>query len=164
MSEQAFIDGLKFAQEHERLQGSVAISTMPRLADVVLEQSGHADFDLKGSVGRNSRAVIDVEVRAKLALTCQRCLDRLDYALERKSRLLLIPDGGRLPDVGTEDPEAEALPASAVANVTDLIEQEILLGLPLSPVHPEGQCKNDVGVQNEGPSSPFAVLAGLKTS
>lgn len=164
MSEQAFIDSLRFAQEGEHLRGCIALDTLARLADVLFERKGNADFALTGGVDRRSRPFIEIEVRAELALTCQRCLERLDHRLERRSRLLLVPDGERLPEVGDEEPEVEAMPASAVANVPDLVEQEILLGLPLAPVHAEGQCAPDADAHDERPSSPFAVLAGLKTS
>jgi uncharacterized metal-binding protein YceD (DUF177 family) len=45
--------------------------------------------------------------------------------------------------------------------VVALVEDELLLGLPFAPMHPEGECApatNDL----QHKANPFAVLAGLK--
>ncbi len=164
MSEQATIDALRFAQEQRRLSGSIPLVEFPRLSDVLLERAGNADYELAGSVDRNARPVIDIEVRAAMILSCQRCLGRFDYALKRTSRLVIVPDGEPLPDVAEEEPDVEAISASAASNVADIVEQEILLGLPLFPAHEDASCADLSAGQGERPESPFAVLAQLKKS
>ena len=44
--------------------------------------------------------------------------------------------------------------------VLELIEDEVLLALPISPRH--GECRPSAAVENEYGPSPFAVLAKLK--
>ena len=51
----------------------------------------------------------------------------------------------QVPDVGEEDPDTEAIPAEWVSDVSDLIEQEVLLGLPIAPTHAEGACAAQAG-------------------
>jgi len=164
MSEQATIDALRFAQEQRRLSGSLRLADFPRLSDVLLERTGSAEYELAGSVNRSARPVIEVEVRAAMILTCQRCLGRFEYKLTRRSQLVIVPDGEPLPDVAEEEPDIEAISASAASNVADLIEQEILLGLPLSPAHEDASCADLSAGQGDHPASPFAVLAQLKKS
>ena len=131
MPEQALIDGLKFASEARRLAGELALAAMPRLQDSILEPLGCVQYALIGTSDRHGQPLIEVHVRGTVPLQCQRCLERLDYGLDRTSRLALVAPGAQLPDVAQEDPDTEAIAAAEVANVADLIEQEVLLGLPL---------------------------------
>ena len=161
---QARIDGLKFAREGRSLRGEVAVADLPRLEDVVLERSGVVSFALNGSTNAQGKGVLDIEIEVKLALECQRCLARLDYELRRKSRLLLTESGQTLPDVGDEDPNAESIPAEEVSDVADIVEQEVLLGLPIAPMHAPGACETRVEPSRDATQSPFAALSKLKKS
>jgi uncharacterized protein len=161
MSEQALIDGLKFASEARRLVGELALADMLRLKDNIVEPSGRVHYALTGVTDRRGRPVIEVSVRGTIPLECQRCLERLDYELDRRSRLVLVAQGGQLPDVAEEDPSTEAIPAAEVANVADLIEQEVLLGLPLVPLH-DPPCITAPKPDEKKVESPFAVLRTLQ--
>lgn len=165
MSEQqATIDALSFARERRRLSGSIPLAELPRLSDVLRETTGSADYELTGGVNHRAQPVIRIEVRAAMVLTCQRCLGRLEYTLARTSRLVIVEEGKPLPDVAQEDPDMEAICAGATTSVADLVEQEVLLGLPFSPTHADMACAGVSAAQGDRPASPFAVLAQLKRS
>lgn len=162
MSEQAPIDALQFAREGRRLEGEIAVAAMQRLHDVVAQPTGAVRYCVEGSIDARRKPVLDVGVEATLLLTCQRCLEPVDYELRRSSRFVLAEGDQALPDVADEDPETETLPADALADIEDVVEQEVLLGLPIAPMHPEGSCgaasKREAGER----VSPFAVLEQLK--
>jgi len=162
MSEQAPIDALQFAREGRRLEGEIAVAAMLRLHDIVMETSGVVRYCIEGAVNANRKAVLDVDVDATLPLTCQRCLERTDYRLRRTSRFVLADSDQSLPDVADEDPETETLPADALTDIADVVEQEVLLGLPIAPMHPEGMCEAAPGYEVGERASPFAVLEQLK--
>lgn len=162
MSEQAQIDGLKFAREGRRLQGALAITELPRLQDLVADTSGRIHYALAGSVNGHGKAVLDIEVSGSLALVCQRCLSRMGYVLRRSSRLILIESGQRIPDVADEDPNTENIAAGDVSNVADIVEQEVLLGLPIAPVHSDQMCEARPELPRDERRSPFAELSKLK--
>jgi uncharacterized protein len=86
----------------------------------------------------------------------------MDFALDRRSRLILVASEQELPDVAQEDPNSETLPAAEVANIADTIEQEVLLGLPIAPVHPDSTCAPAATGIDSKVASPFAVLQSLK--
>ena len=130
------IDGLKFAREGQRLRGSVPVVRLTRIAEELFERAGNVSYVLAGRFDRNGKPAIEIEVRGLLALVCQRCLGRLDFEFERHSRLLLAVAGEALPSVDAEKVDTETVPVESVANVLDLVEQEVLLGLPLAPAHP----------------------------
>jgi len=158
------IDGLKFAREGQRLEGSVPVARLARIAEELFEHTGYVSYVLEGRLARNGKPVIDVEVRGLLALVCQRCLGHLEFGLERHSRLVLAADGESLPSVDAEKFDTETVPVESVANVMDLVEQEVLLGIPLAPAHPAGKCGLPVDRSEQRNASPFSVLAQLKVS
>ena len=164
MFEQALIDSLKFAREGQRLQGQMPLSRLPRVAEELLETTGGVSYELTGFVDSNGRPGIEADTRTQLPLLCQRCLNRLDFDLHRHTRFLLVSNETELPELENEELETETVPIEAVTNVADLIEQEILLGLPMAPAHADGACVTLGSAQATKPDSPFAVLRQLKKS
>jgi len=162
MSDQAPIDGLNFAREGGRLQGELDVALMPRLEDLLEAQSGRVQYVIVGLINAQGRPVLDVRTEATLPVVCQRCLGRMDYALRRKSRFVLVEGDQDLPDVSEEDPNIETIPADALTDIPDIIEQEVVLGLPMAPMHPEGGCESAVKAPRDDKPSPFAVLERLK--
>jgi uncharacterized protein len=75
----------------------------------------------------------DLAVRASVPLTCQRCLKPMRVGVDSRSRVMLI---------GTED-EADRVPAGIETvlalerrvSVRDLAEEELLLAVPIVPLH-----------------------------
>ena len=82
------------------------------------------------------------------------------------NRLLLIEAGSPWPDAGQvgglEDEVCDAIEASREMDLVPLIEEEILLALPISPKHERCERPESVAASVEG--SPFARLARLKRS
>jgi uncharacterized protein len=112
----------RFARLHD-----VAVSDMPsvavRLAFAMLDK----------------RPVIHGELRAEVVLVCQRCLHAMQYPVREQFELMLIESDAELERV----PEAyEPWIANAVRlNVLDLVEEQLLLALPLIAKHAdEGAC------------------------
>ena len=164
MFEQAVIDGLRFAREGQRLQGHLPLSRLPRVGAELLDPAGRVSYELTGFVDSRGKPGIEMQTRAQFAMVCQRCLNRLDFDLDRHTRFMLVADEAALPELGEEDTETEAVPIEAVANVVDLVEQEVLLGLPIAPSHPDGACTAPDRPHSVEPHSPFAVLRRLKDS
>jgi uncharacterized protein len=162
MPEQQMIDSLQFAREAQHLQGSLPVADLPAVAEELFDTRGSLDYSLTGFVDRNGKPGIDIEVRGELALVCQRCMGRLDFELARCSRLLLAKTGEALPPIAADEDEVETVPAESVANVLDVVEQEVLLALPIAPLHSGAQCTVAVEQEQEHFESPFGVLAHLK--
>lgn len=162
MSEQAPIDALQFAREGRRLEGEIAVASLERLHDVVTDIDGVVRYVIEGSIGAKRKPVLDVTVEASLPLTCQRCLDPTIHELRRTSRFVLVEGEQELPDVADEDPDTETLPANVLGDIKDVVEQEVLLGLPIAPMHPQVDCSVQAKDSGEPRPSPFAVLEQLK--
>lgn len=164
------IDSLEFSRQGRIMSGEVAIAALDRLAGVVVDSAGVLQIVLRGLPGerQDGKSGLELEVSGSLKLRCQRCLQAMDYPLQLVSRMLLVEDGGSWPDddadvAGDElDDEWDAIEASREQSVLALIEDEVLLALPIVPRH--AACGLPVATENEYEPSPFAVLAKFKRS
>jgi uncharacterized protein len=163
MSARTVIDGLEFSRTEDELKGHLPLADLNRLRDCLFDAVGGVDFLLKGDRDRQRRFVLHLEVRGVLQLQCQRCLQALAYPLQITNTLLLVRPNEPFP-VEADEPDApDCIVAEADMDVATLIEDEILLSLPLSPRHPEGTCNRQTSAGSSGPAaSPFASLASLR--
>lgn len=157
------IDSLEFARRHETMSGRLQLGTLPRLAEMLFDASGSLDYQVSGeTVGRE--AFLEVRLEGSLLLTCQRCLGAMQFALSVRSRMMLVEQGVPWPDDGQvgglEDETCDAIDASRELDLFPLLEEEILLALPISPRHE--RCNPPVVATASSEASPFAQLARLK--
>lgn len=106
--------------------------------------------------------MLELEVAGTLRLYCALCSEPLDYRLALSTRVLIAQPGEMPAD--DDDPDTpEWIEAGPVLDLPELVEDEILLGLPLSVRHEQGSCSSKMtgGLEGKVPDSPFAGLAGL---
>jgi uncharacterized protein len=164
MSAPAVIDALEFARSAQESSGSVRVSALPRLEDLLYDSAGSLSFRLRGGRDNRNRPMLALEVTGGLHLQCQRCLGLLDYPLQVANTLLVGPPGAQ-PEDDLEDPDApDTIEANPELDVVALVEDEVLLSLPLAPRHAEGECVSRFETQSrEGAArSAFEKLAALK--
>jgi len=154
------LDGLAFANEGAVAAGVVAVAALPRLAEGLADDTGCLDCRVTGSRDGDGRCWLTLEVSGTLGLVCQRCLKRLAFPVEIRNRLLLVPPGQAWPDEELAEDGFDAVAAEMEMALLSLIEEEVLLALPIAPMHET--CATPVPVADEHESSPFAVLAKLK--
>lgn len=159
----AQIDGLEFARSGKQLQATIEVRTLERLRDYLYDDTGVVKYDLRGALDREGKPVLDISVTGILQLRCQRCLEQMQWQIDIAKQLLLVEDAATLTDPAEEDETVDSLLAGQVGHVDDLVEEEILLSLPISPRHPSGTCGSATEGDNARTGSPFAVLAQLKT-
>lgn len=163
----AVIDSLRFAEAGNRIAGRLALARLPRLADVLVRQDGFLDCALEGcrvDCAGESRPGLRLTVTGRLQLQCQRCLAEVGIDCAIDSRLLLVPLGEGWPEEELEADAFDAIPASQALSLLELVEEEVLLALPVVPRHADCALPRAVaGVAEEDRAlSPFAALAGLK--
>ena len=165
MSAAAVIDSLEFARAGDELRGSLSVTDLKRLDDVLFDSEGRLDYELRGSRDERNRPQLEVTVVGSLHLQCQRCLGLLDYDVDIIATLLVVPRGADLGDE-IDDPEGpDVIEGEAEMNVAGLIEDEVVLSLPLAPRHSEGACASRLPDTQplEGMPKAFAQLAALKS-
>lgn len=162
MSQQPVINGLEFARRGEAISGSIPLVELPRVQELVADGTGEIHYRISGKLNDDGKAFLHIIVEGSLPLICQRCLKGMDYPLEIDAELELIADEAEL-DSRAEDPEAaDAVVTDKKMEVVSLVEEEILLEIPLSPKHSEGGCVLPGSSGKDGKENPFGVLATLK--
>lgn len=165
------VDSLKFAADGGSVSGKLALSSLPRLFDALTTREGWLDCELSGArttdAGGKTQSVLHLRVSGRLGLRCQRCLADVWFDCAIDSRLLLIPEGVEWPEDELDSDEYDALPASRELSVRELVEEEVLLALPIVPRHadclpPVMAEEGEESVSEVDGASPFAALAGLK--
>ena len=154
-----FIDSVDFARNGKEMRGEIAVSALSRLADKLAKSSGSLTYIVRG-FHEDGRDMLEVSLQGECTLSCQRCLGYLEYPVNLVSRLWLLP-ADKLDEAEEDDDEMDAIEAEPRLDVLALIEEELLLGLPFSPRHPEGECV-PAASDLQQKANPFAVLAGIK--
>ncbi|HLP99238.1 MAG TPA: YceD family protein [Sideroxyarcus sp.] len=140
------------------MRGEIAVAELARLADLLARPDGMLVYIVRG-YREDDREMLEVSLQGRCILKCQRCLGEMDYPVAVTSRLRLLSSD--VMDEIEEDDEVDAIEADPRLDVVALIEEELLLGMPFAPKHPEGECApatNDL----QQKANPFAVLARLK--
>lgn len=133
------VDPILLAEKNTRLLGRVAVRGMTRLCELLKDDSGQVEIDIAFELAERSNLR---RMRGRLTVTvnvtCQRCLEPMIVTLAAEPDVLLLRQGeleGSLP------PEAETLTfGPAPVALTELIEDELLLAMPMVPMHTLNEC------------------------
>jgi uncharacterized protein len=155
------IDSVACAREGARIDGEIEIASLPRLIEVLDKPQGMLGFSGRGEVAPNGELFLDLEVGGVLGLRCQRCLEPMDFAVSLAHRFRLIEAGQPWPDDELADDGFDAIAAERQLDLVALVEQEVLLALPLAPRHADCTMPPRHTEDKDQPS-PFAALAALK--
>lgn len=147
-----------FARAEGELRGVVPLSALPRLRDLLASDAGApVEWTLRGfqreRAGMRPQAMVVLHVHAELGLICQRCLQDMIQEVDDAVEFRLVVDE---PPLTLEELEAEdeALPAQDPVDVLELIEDQLILALPLVPMHavcPQGP------TAEQSPATPGAA-------
>ena len=142
------------------------VRELSRLAPELTADTGIARGELRFLRAYGVPAA-DVRAEAELVVTCQRCLQPLPVRVEALSRVHLPADEAAAARLPVEE-EAMLAPEGR-ARIDEIVAEDLLLALPLSPRHDdESQCVVDVealpapddDVDQEA-RRPFAALAEM---
>ena len=140
-------DPLNFADHATELNGLVATRAMERLRSSTLSAEPMAVVKLQFSHGQYGYAQAIGAATTKVHVRCERCLDEFELELDAKIKVLIKPDSDRLPE-DTDNPEMSLDFHEYDGNsltLSDLIEEELLLTLPLVPRHQDiSLCNQDM--------------------
>lgn len=139
MSAPAPLDSLHFALSGGTLEGQLRADELPRLRDNLTSEDVAVQYRLSGGVV-SGKPVLRLEVVGHVWLTCQRCLGAYREQLDLRNVLPIARNESELARWEVEDPLVDALVADARLDVVSLVEDEILLSLPVVPRHPDGKC------------------------
>jgi uncharacterized protein len=126
------------ATRREAFAGSLPLAKLPRLAATLAEASGSLQVELQATRDEEGQDWLHGEIRGRLPLTCQRGLHPFDWNCDVALSLALV---------GSETEEQKLLKDSESYLVQDdelplrdLVEDEVLLALPMTPRCDDPDC------------------------
>lgn len=171
MSNSELPEGLNpyaLADKSTKLVGMISSHRLTRLQEATESLPEGFEVELLFDRDGSGRRVIEGAVDGEVSLICQRCLQACRQPVTGQFRLALVYN----------DEMAKSLPADldpllwlpdAQLDVAEIVEDELLLSLPMHALHPEGECtiETQFGDEPEAPTeerapSPFDVLKDLK--
>ncbi len=162
------------AQMAEHFSGLDLLSNFERLKqDTQAPQANYplsweARFECRTDVSGVQQFWLYLQVAVTVAQVCQRCLQpvAVDLQIDRAFRFVVSEAQALEQD---EDSEEDLLVVSRVFDLEALIEDEVLMGLPLVPRHEtcpvqiKSSCSDANFEKSSERPSPFAVLSRLRT-
>src|SRR5262245_29499703 len=132
---QRYIDGFAFGETGGLVSGIWPLADLPRLQDVLRGNAGEVSYSVQGTRDSLGRPALDVAVSGSRALTCQRCLEGMEQRFDSRSLLLLVRRESELEEDSDEAEAPDRILAAKEMPVRDLVEDEVLLLVPLAPRH-----------------------------
>jgi uncharacterized protein len=164
-----FVDAARFAEKGANLHGTLAIKDMPRLLSSLASQDGEVVVDANFGIDKQGIKFIKGSVKALVYVLCARCLEVFVQEI--------ISDFSY--GVVDTDAKAKKLPAhyepvlmtTENLNVLEMVEDELIINLPIVPKHDPKFCKIQMPVvvledpkaaQETKKTNPFSVIESLK--
>ena len=168
------LDVKTFAHSTGAMSGHDLLSKYERIMEDTRGLGGERSLnwtirgELRVGPDGDEQAWLHLAVQALVPLTCQRCLVPADMEVV-VDRAFRFVDSEALAEVQDEEAEEDVLALSREFNLRELIEDELLMALPLVPRHET--CPVAVKLAVTDPdfeaalaekTNPFAVLAKLR--
>lgn len=149
-------------------EGTLPLTRMRRLCELLASTRGDVHYTLDFGTDELGTDIVELSARCAPEVICQRSLEPFSLPLEVNASLgLLRSESGE----AALPPEVEPLlvPDDGRLDPVAVIEDELLLAMPLVPINPDSSVPDhETGhdpdeSDGSGPSeNPFAVLRGLK--
>ncbi|WP_418320268.1 YceD family protein [Piscinibacter sakaiensis] len=172
------LDVRSFADRAAALEGDMPIRDLERLVASTHPESPpaadelvhwQASGEMRSAPGGDKQPWLLLQASGRVRLTCQRCLQAVEHAMQIDHEYRFVADESTAAALDIESDE-DVLVESRSFDLPALIEDELLLSLPLVPRH-EGSCPRPLqappdpvaaAIELAPPEKPFAVLARLK--
>src|SRR5690606_11766850 len=158
------VDAWRMVAARREFEGRNPLAAMARLRDSLLDPEGEARYTLAFGTEALKLAYAELRIEAELPLECQRSPRRFLLPVSLVQRLGLVRDEA---GEAALPPGYEALlvDEDGMLKPAELVEDELILALPVVPVSPEAEAvERDFAptAEETARANPFSALAGLK--
>ena len=147
------------------LRGQIPLARLERAVPALQSSEGELEVVLELGKDVDGTHYLSGSLQGDVVLNCQRCMGHMVLPLNVKFRLGMVRDKDAIDEL--PDWYEPLLVSAEPAIIAEILSDEILLALPIVPLHGEsddcpGLIKNYQSPVEEQRENPFAVLAGLK--
>lgn len=137
MLQAAEVDPWRFCRDGQSWETQSSVTEFPRLG---LEfTQGTLFCRVVGRKDQRGGHSLQLSIAGEVGLTCQRCLGSMPYTVEVARTLHLARNEAELERLDALQ-DSDAIQAGETVSLVDLVEDEVLLSLPLAAMHAEGEC------------------------
>ena len=158
------LDAWRMVAARREFEGRIPLAAMTRLASSLVDTEGEVRFRLAFGVDALRVSYVELGIETELPMECQSSLKRFLLPVQISQRLGLIreeADEAALP----EEYEALLVDADAMLRPAELVEDELILALPVVAVAPDAEVvERDFAptAAEAASANQFAALAGFK--
>jgi uncharacterized protein len=161
------VDPVRFAENATHLHGTLLVKNLERLGESLMTPAGEVTVDLQFGIDQQRIRFLKGHCETELTLQCQRCLEPFQYKIVGNFNSAIV---------GSEEAEKELPesydpllidPENSTLNLQDLVEEELIISLPIVFKHDLQDCKIKTPYFVAGDAvnekeSPFKVIEFLK--
>ncbi len=164
------VDPYKLAKATRTFHGELAVASMNRLVSQLVSGDGCLEYELAFYIDEHGLNVVAGKICGTFVVKCQRCLRACMCPLDVTflvSPVITVKDSRELPD--EYDP---VLLVDGKIDLLELVEEELILAMPIVVMHEPGdiECVKNVLIEepisvvgnNLEQENPFAVLQTLQ--
>jgi DUF177 domain-containing protein len=163
MPEELLIDPERISHKALVFEGRADLADLPRLAESLANDECELRFKVTAQLDKRQRKVVSCIIEGFVFLLCQSSLEQFRHEISIDDRLVLVSDESELPPIEEESDAEDYLVAKEPVFVLDLVEDAVLLALPMVPRKPGLEESKEAGREAVAQrQSPFAALESLK--
>ncbi|MDH3319492.1 MAG: YceD family protein [Betaproteobacteria bacterium] len=144
------------------MRGSWPVGELPRLRELLHDDAGSVEYELRGASDALGRYNLGLRVEARLRLTCRRCLEAVGVHLHEDVTLWLARSQGEIDAQPLTAEGPDGIVAAKDLAVRDLVEDQLLLALPYAPWHENCSAQGRTAPVER--QTPFAGLRSMLRS
>ena len=141
------VDHRKLAGQAGLIEGALPIRCFHRFGELLVETEGDVFLRLEFSKGEFGSTRVIGSAATEVSLICQNCMRQFRRQVTCELALRLVSDESGLERLAEID-DAIIAPEKVIS-VAELVEDELILALPMVPRHEAGECLESDYVQEE---------------
>jgi uncharacterized protein len=143
-------------------EGTADPADLPAVAQMLANDRAELRYRVTAGLDPQRRKVVSCTIEGFVFLTCQSSLEAFRHEISIDDRLVLVDSDILLPPIEEENDQEDYMVADGAIHVLDLVEEAVLLALPMVPRKP-GLEAVGTGEPAVAPrESPFAALERLR--
>lgn len=159
MRDEWTIDPETLSSRPRVLKGVLKPGDLPRVADLVASPEGELRYEVSAWLDPQRRKVVSCIIKGFAQLTCQVTMEAFRHDIDVSDRLVLVDDESGLPPIENESEEEDFVVADGPLDVREMLEDAVILALPMIPRKPGAAEPAQVPKEREPrKESPFAAL------
>lgn len=162
------VDAVKLVMVNQQFNADIDSKQLTRLNEAVEDCIAPVHCEIQFGRDQENHRLLQGSCNTSVVMICQRCLGNVTIPLASRFQLGLVYDNDQARQLPKRFEPVE-VDENGQLDLWTVMEDEVLLALPMFPAHPEGDCQfkqpepmPETTDSDDKRSNPFDVLAKLK--